>query len=91
MNLRHLEKLIMAAALNDAQKLDAILAAQSTPNPALVTALTTAITNAVTAALAPITAQLTTIAAGVADIQGEVDEPAAASSGSGSSSGAGKA
>jgi hypothetical protein len=75
--------------MNDAQKLDAILAAQSTPNPALVTALTTAISSAVTTALTPLAAQLTTIAAGIADIQGEVDEPA--SSGSGNSSASGKA
>jgi hypothetical protein len=74
--------------MNDAQKLDAILAAVQTPPAATIdtAALTAAVSSAVTTALAPVLTQLTVIAAGIADIQGEVDEPAA--SGASSASGA---
>lgn len=60
--------------MNLEQKADAILAAVSTPVVATVDP--TVLATAISTALEPVLAQLTTIAAGVADIQGEVDEPA---------------
>lgn len=59
--------------MNLEQKADAILAALQTPVTATVDP--TVLATAISAALAPIAAQLTAIAAGIADIQNQVDEP----------------
>lgn len=65
----------MANALNDAQKLDAILTAvQNPPAPPPATVDVSALATAIAAALKP---QFDAINTALADIQGEVDEPAA--------------
>jgi hypothetical protein len=78
MNLRKIWRLLM----NDAQKLDAILTAVKTPPVATVDV--NALATAIAAALKP---QFDAITASLADIQGQVDEPASSGSGASSASG----